>query len=89
MESTQFAPFVVQNGQAKLIYVIELDRNPVFYSWTNQPKGYSFYVSPVRKHEITLRLYDRVLILDSVAFEKGKKTILSIDLDIFAFPHKS
>ena len=71
----------MQKGQAKQIHVIEVDRHPVYYSWTSQPKGYSFYVSPIGKHEITLRLYDRVLILDSIAFEKDKKTIVSFDLD--------
>jgi alpha-2-macroglobulin len=80
-DSTQFAPFVMKGGMAKNIYVIEVDRVPVYYSWTNQPKGYSFYVQPGKKKSITLRLFDRVLLLDSMTFERGKKTILSIDLD--------
>ncbi len=80
-DSTQFAPYVMQGGSAKEIYVIEVDRKPVYYSWADQPKKYSFYVSPVESHEVSLRLFDRVLILDSVSFEVGKKTILSIDLD--------
>jgi len=81
-DSTQFAPYVMQNGRALEVHVIELDRLPVYYSWTNQPKQYSFYISPGNKHEISLRLHDRVLVLDSMAFEKGKKTIISIDLDL-------
>lgn len=80
-DSTQFAPFVMQNGEAKQIYVIEVDHIPVHYSWTNQPSKYSFYISPVKKHVITLRLWDRVIILDSMWFESGRKTILSISLD--------
>jgi alpha-2-macroglobulin len=80
-DSTQFAPYVMQNGDAKVIYVIEVNKRPVYYSWTGQPKEYSFYVSPVGKQEISLRLSDRVIILDSISFEKGKKTILSIDFD--------
>jgi len=80
-DSTQFSVYVMQKGTAKQVYVIEVDRKPVYYSWADQPDAYSFYVSPKKKKAITLRLYDRVLLLDSMKFEAGKKTILSIDLD--------
>ena len=80
-DSTQFAPYVMHNGQAQKIFVIELNRKPVYYSWTDTPNQYSFYISPDKKHEIALRLSDRLLILDSLQFEKGAKTILSFDLD--------
>lgn len=80
-DSTQFAPYVMQHGSAKAIFVVEVNRLPVYYAWVDQPKNYSFYIAPFRKQEITLRLHDRVLILDSIACEAGKKTILSIDLD--------
>jgi alpha-2-macroglobulin len=80
-DSTQFAPYVMQNGQAKQIYVIELDRKPVYFSWADQPASYSFYVSQHRTHEISLRLHDRVLVIDSMEFAACKKTIFSIDLD--------
>lgn len=80
-DSTQFAVFVMENGMAKEIFVIEVDQRPVFYAWTNQPAGYSFYVEPGKPKKVTLRLFDRVLILDSMSFEAGKKTIFSIDLN--------
>ncbi len=80
-DSTQFAPYVMQNGMANQVYVIEVNRHPVYYSWVNCPSEYAFYVSPVGKKEITLRLFDRVIVLDSISFKAGKKTILSIDLD--------
>ncbi|HEU5290828.1 MAG TPA: carboxypeptidase-like regulatory domain-containing protein, partial [Cyclobacteriaceae bacterium] len=80
-DSTQFAPYVMKNGSAQQIYVIEVNRVPVYYSWATMPTAYSFYVSPKKKSQVTLRLYDRVLILDSMQFERGKKTILSIDLN--------
>lgn len=80
-DSTQFAPYVMQHGEAKTIYVIEVDRRPVYYSWVDQPVNYSFYVSSDRPHEISLRLFDKVLVLDYVWFDACKKTILSIDLD--------
>jgi hypothetical protein len=80
-DQTQFAAYVTKKGSAVKIYVIEMDYKPIYYSWTDQPKHYSFYVTPEKKHGITLRLYDRVLILDSLSFRRGTKTVLSIDLD--------
>jgi len=80
-DSTQFAPYVMKNGSAQEIYVIEVNRIPVYYSWVTMPPAYSFYVSSKKKSQVTLRLYDRVLVLDSIQFEAGKKTLLSIDLD--------
>ena len=77
---TQFAPFVMNNGETEQIYVIEVNDQPVYFSWTEQPQAYSFPVSDNRKHKIALRLHDRALILDSIHFEPGKKTILSVDL---------
>lgn len=80
-DGTQFALYVMQNGVAKQVFVVEVDRQPVYYSWVDNPKEYSFYVSPVGKREVSLRLFDRVVILDSISFEKGRKTIISIDID--------
>lgn len=80
-DSAQFAPYVMKDGIAQQIYVIEVNRIPVYYSWVVMPPSYSFYVSSQKKSHVTLRLHDRVLILDSIQFEAGKKTILSIDLD--------
>lgn len=80
-DSAQFAPYVMKDGMAQQIYVIEVNRNPVYYSWVTMPTSYSFYISSQKKSSITLRLHDRVLILDSIRFEPGKKTILSIDID--------
>ncbi len=80
-DSTQFAIYTMRDGLAQQIFVIEVDKRPVYYSWTEKPKEYSFYVDPDKKHEISLRLYDTVLVIDSLYFEVGKKTILSFDLD--------
>ncbi|MBN2485571.1 MAG: carboxypeptidase-like regulatory domain-containing protein [Bacteroidales bacterium] len=80
-DSTQFAPYIMQNGMAVPIYVIEVDRNPVYFSWANRPKEYSFYISPNQKHSISLRLNDRVVVLDSLMFEAGKKTVISFDMN--------
>ncbi|MDR1200668.1 MAG: carboxypeptidase-like regulatory domain-containing protein [Tannerellaceae bacterium] len=78
--TTQFAPFVMKDGEAVDIYVIETNGRPVYFSWTGALKGYSFLVSDTGKQQISLRLHDRVIILDSLQFESGKKTILSIDV---------
>lgn len=80
-DSAQFTPYIMQNGEAKHIYVIEVDRVPVYYSWADQPKARSVYIPVSRKCQITARLFDRVLIFDSLSFERNKKTIVSIDLD--------
>ena len=79
--TTQIAPYVMKNGEAVLIYVIEINDQPVYFSWTEQPKRYSFLVSDSVKQKVTLRLHDRAITLDSLFFETGKKTIFSIDLD--------
>lgn len=84
-DSTQFAPYVMHKGLAKQIYVVEVNHNPVYFSWGEQPSEYSFYVLPIGKKEISLRLSDRVIVLDSMSFKAGTKTILSIDLDNLPF----
>lgn len=78
--TTQFAPFVMKDGNAVDIYVIEKNGIPIYFSWTDQLKGYSFPASDTSKQQISLRLHDRVIILDSILFEPGKKTILSVDI---------
>jgi hypothetical protein len=78
---TQFAPFVMKNGQSVDIYVVEIDGKPAYFSWTNQPKTYSFPVADTGFHKIVLRLHDCAVILDSLTFEKGKKTIFSMEID--------
>lgn len=79
--TTQFAPFVMKDGNAVHIYVIEMDGAPIYFSWTEQPKGFSFSATDTAYHKIALRLHDRAIILDSLCFDKGKKTIISVDMD--------
>ncbi len=78
---TQFAPYVMKDGAAVDIYVIEDNGRPVYFSWTEQPQGYSFPVDAAKKHKITLRLHDRALVIDSLVFVPGRKTTLSLDAD--------
>lgn len=79
-DSTQFSIYVMRNGMARQIYVVEVNRTPVYFSWT-EPARYSFYADPSRLNEITVRLWDRVLIVDSVRLDRHQKTIISVDLD--------
>lgn len=79
--TTEFAPYVMVDGNAIDIYAIELDEKPVYFSWTEQPKGYSFLVDSKSYHKISLRLHDRIIIIDKYCFDQGKKTILSINLN--------
>lgn len=80
-DSTQFAPFAMSEGNALKVYVVELNHQPVYFSWTKQPDHYSFYVDPAKKYEVSLRLIDRVIVLDSMQFTRGNKTIFSVDID--------
>lgn len=80
--TTQFAPYVMKNGEAVDIYVIEQNDVPCYFSWTEQLKGYSFLACcPQGKQKLTLRMADRAFVIDSIAFEPGKKTILSFDME--------
>ena len=79
--TTEFAPYVMLNGKMVTIHVIELDDVPVYFNWTNQPKGYSFLTEGKFYHKIMLRLHDRAIIIDNISFDEGKKTVLSLNLN--------
>jgi len=79
--TTEFAPYVMQDGNAVDIYAVEVDGNPLWFSWTEQPKGYSFPVDNKSYHKISLRLHDRIIVIDKYCFDEGKKTIFSINLN--------
>lgn len=79
--TTEFAPYVMLDGNAVEIYAIEVDEKPVYFNWTEQPKAYSFLVDSKNYHKINLRLHDRIIIIDKYCFDEGKKTILSINLN--------
>lgn len=78
---TQFAPYVMCGGNEEKIYVIELDGVPVYYSWTEQPKAYSFPVKAGHPYRITLRLHNRALVIDSFRFVPHEKLIFSVDME--------
>jgi hypothetical protein len=75
---TQFAPFVVSNGNIQPIYAIYLDDVPVYFDWSNTSQPYSFRVEPGKRHRVKIRLSDKSITLNNLTFNKGLKTILSI-----------
>lgn len=75
--STQFAPFVLENGNIKRIHVIYVNNVPVYYSGVSAISNYSFRVDPNRKHTITLRMADQTIKIDSIHFKEGHKNIFS------------
>jgi TonB-dependent SusC/RagA subfamily outer membrane receptor len=76
---TQFAPFVVNSGRyIEPILLIYVDYRPVYFAWTNNLKYYSFPIS-AGKHRIELRTKNSNILIDSLHFKQGEKTIISID----------
>jgi len=79
--ATEFAPYVMLDGNAVDVYTVEVDGIPVYFNWTEQPQGYSFLVDSKSYHKISIRLHDRIIIIDKYCFDEGKKTIISINLN--------
>lgn len=78
--TTEFAPYVMKDGKQQTVYAIELDDKPVYFSWTEQPQKYSFLTDSENYHKILIRLFDEAIIIDNYCFDRGKKTIMSINL---------
>ena len=75
--STQFAPFVFDNGNPVKTHIIYVDNIPVYFSWTSE-NNFSFNISE-GIHQIKLRTALKTIQIDSVQFNKGKKLIFSLD----------
>ncbi|OHX67471.1 alpha-2-macroglobulin family protein [Flammeovirga pacifica] len=74
---TQFAPFIINNGKVEPIKVVYVDGKPAYFSFTSVAKPYSISVSS-GKHNLRIRTERQEIHIDSVYFEKGKKTIISV-----------
>jgi TonB-dependent SusC/RagA subfamily outer membrane receptor len=77
---TQVAPFVVLSGKLQQPYYIYFGNTLKYYSGAESITPYSFASAP-GKITITMRLRYRLLTIKDVIVEKGKKLILSIDLN--------
>lgn len=75
---TQFAPFVVHDGNIIPVHVIYVDSKPVYFSWSTNPQPYSFKISE-GYHQVKLRTGVRRITIDSLFFTKGMKTIFSLN----------
>lgn len=77
---TQVAPFIVRDGKMIQPYYIYFGSELKYYSAAESITPYSFASRPGTIN-ITIRLYSRLLMIKGVTVEKGKKLILSIDLN--------
>jgi TonB-dependent SusC/RagA subfamily outer membrane receptor len=77
---TQFAPFVLHNGEIQPIQQLYIDEVPVFFLQAAKLQRYSFRAGP-GYHSIRIRTADRMISLDSLWLEKGLKTIVGINID--------
>ena len=75
---TQFAPYVVLDGELQAVYMIKIDDLPYYYYGTTHFPVYSFPVSP-GKHSVCIRTYDREIRLPEMEIISGVKNIVSAD----------
>jgi TonB-dependent SusC/RagA subfamily outer membrane receptor len=76
--TTQFAPFVFSGMWRETVHVVYVDRQPVYFEWSQNPRPYSFRIDS-GYHQIILRTRTKEIKLDSIYFAPRKKTILSVD----------
>lgn len=75
---TQFAPFVVSEGEIIPVHVIYVDYKPVYFSWSTNTMPYSFQVAP-GFHDLKIRTSEATFYIENVYFQAGMKTILGLD----------
>lgn len=78
---TQFAPYVLKNGQVEPLQAVYVDNRPVYIGWTNNTQPYSFRVD-TGYHTVKLRTKTKEIIIYKLKFEEGLKTIISLDHEI-------
>lgn len=80
--TTQFAPFVVSNGELQPVFVVYVDSKPVYIGLGEQIQPYSFKVSN-SEHYVQLRTANHYIDLGKLTFEPNRKTILCVDDTLF------
>jgi TonB-dependent SusC/RagA subfamily outer membrane receptor len=73
----QFAPFVVREGAIQPVHVVYLDQKPVYFSWSENERPYSFRATP-GYHRVELRTSDRFYRIDSLYIPAHRKLVLSL-----------
>ena len=76
---TQFAPYVIEEGELLPVHIIYMDGVPIYFSMTEHEQFYSFQARS-GYHSIKLRTANKEVELDSVYFDFWKKSILGIDI---------
>ncbi|WP_423126629.1 carboxypeptidase-like regulatory domain-containing protein [Gaoshiqia sp. Z1-71] len=79
--ASQFAPFVVSEGDVVPVHVVEVDHKPVYFSWSTHIRPYSFEVDS-GYHQISLRTSTKNITIDSLYFHPGRKLIFSLNEDV-------
>lgn len=75
---TQFAPFIVKDGELNKVQVIYVDDKPIYFGWTNiKNNAYSFRVDS-GYHFVAIRTAEKLYTVDSVYFRGGMKLIMNI-----------
>jgi hypothetical protein len=76
---TQFAPFIVKDGEIVPVEIIWLDYRPVWFGWIDNPyMSYSFRSAP-GFHNLEIRTAERSYLVDSILLLKGKKLIIAVN----------
>ncbi|MGK0487388.1 MAG: TonB-dependent SusC/RagA subfamily outer membrane receptor [Candidatus Endobugula sp.] len=74
---TQFAAFAMRLGNIESIYYIKLDGQLV-YAYTSDVEVPFSFKAKEGFHSIQIRTYSELIEVDSIYFEKGEKTVISI-----------
>ena len=79
--TTQFAPFVMEDGEMVPVHIITAAHRPVWISAAGALQPYSFAIEPGYQN-IVLRTARHTILIDSLLISKGMKTIISVDAGI-------
>ena len=77
---TQIAPYIVKDGFVQPVYYIYFDKELKYYYGVESIEPYSFAVNE-RVKDITIRLKNHLVKIKNVTFTKGRKLVLSVDLN--------
>lgn len=77
---TQFAPFVMKDGDFEAVNIIYVDEVPVFYYGAQQLQHYAFAVTP-GTHSVRLRTPHHEVWIKDMYFKQGVKTTFSVLAD--------
>ena len=75
--TSQLAPYV----REEVIHILEIDRKPVYFSWTTNELPYAFRVNP-GYHQLRLRTSKHWITIDSLWVPPGEKLIISLSTDL-------